>query len=213
MAEPTNPILIWAAQDVNLPQLAGPNKKAPIDDLIQKGWDKTQKPAADEFNYILNNHGQWLDWLKQSLDAGTPLNTPDTLVRRDSSGNFSANNITSNLTGIASKATQLEITRNFSLYGNVTSSAVPFNGTGNVALNTTVVSVSNAMSILTGYISNGGTIPLPSGYTEGQCYWTASIKSYYDTAAGANQSWSFSGRTITGGGDLQSFYYIIIGIK
>jgi hypothetical protein len=30
------------------------------------------------------------------------------------------------------------------------------------------------VSILTGQISNGGTIPLPDGYTEDQCHWMVS---------------------------------------
>lgn len=44
---------------------------------------------------------------KAKLDAATNLNTPSTLVLRDSSGNFSAGTITAALTGTASNATQL----------------------------------------------------------------------------------------------------------
>ena len=58
MTQPTEELIIWANTDVNLPELAGPNKTKPIDDLINKGWDFTEKPAADEFNYILNNMGE-----------------------------------------------------------------------------------------------------------------------------------------------------------
>ena len=55
MARPTEEVVLWAAQDVTLPALEGPNKVLPISDLINKGWDMNQKPAADEFNYLLNN--------------------------------------------------------------------------------------------------------------------------------------------------------------
>jgi len=66
--EPTNPLIIWASDDVTLPNLAGSNKVKPIDDLISKGWDFSQKPAADEFNYLLNNYGQWIDYLTNYVD-------------------------------------------------------------------------------------------------------------------------------------------------
>lgn len=59
---------MWAGADVNLPNLAGPNKVKPISDLILKGWDFKQKPAADEFNYILNNYAQWIEYLTDYVD-------------------------------------------------------------------------------------------------------------------------------------------------
>ena len=65
---PSNELLIWAGADVNLPNLAGPNKVKPISDLILKGWDFKQKPAADEFNYILNNYAQWIEYLTSYVD-------------------------------------------------------------------------------------------------------------------------------------------------
>jgi phage-related tail fiber protein len=65
---PSNELLMWAGADVNLPNLAGPNKVKPISDLILKGWDFKQKPAADEFNYILNNYAQWIEYLTDYVD-------------------------------------------------------------------------------------------------------------------------------------------------
>ena len=97
--QPTNDLLVWANTDVNLPNLAGPNKTEPSADLVAKGWDFKQKPSADEFNYILNNLSEWVEYLKTLTAEGTPLNTPSTLVERDASGNFAASMITSNLTG------------------------------------------------------------------------------------------------------------------
>ena len=61
--QPTNDLLVWANTDVNLPNLAGPNKTEPSADLVAKGCDFKQKPSADEFNYILNNLGEWIEYL------------------------------------------------------------------------------------------------------------------------------------------------------
>ncbi|QPI18077.1 tail fiber protein [Pectobacterium phage POP15] len=63
MAKPKDPIVVWAAQDVNLPGTGRPNKSKPIDDLLAKGYDKGQKPAAEEFNYILNMSSGWINWI------------------------------------------------------------------------------------------------------------------------------------------------------
>lgn len=63
MAKPKEPIYVWAAADVNLPSTGRPNKSKPIDDLLAKGYDKGQKPAAEEFNYILNMSSAWVAWI------------------------------------------------------------------------------------------------------------------------------------------------------
>lgn len=63
MAKPTSPIVVWARQDVKLPGTGKLNKSKPIDDLLDKGYDKGQKPAAEEFNYILNQSSGWIDWI------------------------------------------------------------------------------------------------------------------------------------------------------
>ena len=127
MTQPTEELIVWANTDVNLPKLAGPNKTKPIDDLINKGWDFTEKPTADEFNYILNNMGQWINWTVTDIEAGTSLNTPNTLVRRDGGGNFSAGTITANLNGNASTASTLQTSR--------TINGTSFNGSSNITTN------------------------------------------------------------------------------
>lgn len=66
--QPTNDLLVWANTDVNLPNLAGPNKTEPSVDLVAKGWDFKQKPSASEFNYILNNYSEWIGYLKSYID-------------------------------------------------------------------------------------------------------------------------------------------------
>jgi len=71
------------------------------------------------------------------LDA-TAASSSSTLVSRDGSGNFSANNITATLTGNADTATQLETARNFSISGDASASAISFNGSSDVNFNITV---------------------------------------------------------------------------
>src|SRR5574344_2049437 len=91
MARPTEEVVLWAAQDVTLPALEGPNKVLPISDLINKGWDMNQKPAADEFNYLLNNYAKWLIYLDEksggaSPDAPEVDSIPSTIALRGTGG-------------------------------------------------------------------------------------------------------------------------------
>lgn len=51
---------------------------------------------------------------------------------------------------------------------------------GNADTASSVNSITNNISILTGIIAHGGTIPLPSGYSEGQCHWTVSTAGIKD---------------------------------
>lgn len=163
MAQPTDDLIIWASSDVDLPNLAGPNKKRPMDDLILKGWDFKEKPTADEFNYVLNNMGQYISYLLNKVNkdttytfsgdvtgsvnsSGSDVNfiiavndnshyhtsdtildatssaTPNTIVKRDSSGNASATNWVGNLTGNADTASTL-LTGNAGTSGFTTSKA------------------------------------------------------------------------------------------
>lgn len=63
MAKPTRPIEIWAVKDIVLPVSKRNNKVRPIDDLWSKGYDKTQKPGAEEWNYIWNMTTSWLKYI------------------------------------------------------------------------------------------------------------------------------------------------------
>ena len=140
--QPTNDLLVWANTDVNLPNLAGPNKTEPSADLVAKGWDFKQKPSADEFNYILNNLGEWVEYLKTLAAEGTPQNTPSTLVERDASGNFAASMINSNLTGDvtgnANTATKWQTARTLTATGGATGTATGIDGSSNITLNLTL---------------------------------------------------------------------------
>jgi hypothetical protein len=82
----------------------------------------------------------------QAIDNATSAATPDTLVKRDATGNASFNFITANIIGTiqgtANSALQLETGRDFSISGgDITASAISFNGTGDVTLNASLNSI------------------------------------------------------------------------
>ena len=234
MPLPTDDLIIWASSDVNLPNLAGPNKVKPIDDLILKGWDFKQKPAADEFNYVLNNMGQYISYLNEdmtytfsgdvtgsvtssgsedinfnisvndnshnhtsaNISDATSIATANTVVKRDANGDAAATNWVGHLTGNADTASALQTTRTingtsfngssnittnswgasrtFTINGATTGSA-NVDGSSNITLTTTLQTLGSNIGILTGAIAHGGTIPLPSGFSESQCSWLVSV--------------------------------------
>lgn len=63
MAKPRSELVVWARQDVVLPNTGRQNKKRPIDDVLNKGYDKGEKPAVEEFNYVLNMVTDWVRYL------------------------------------------------------------------------------------------------------------------------------------------------------
>ena len=91
MARPTQAIVQWAVQDITLPGIGGANKKIPINDLQQKGYDLGQKPTADELNYLFNNWATWIAYLDEKTGGTAPEDyavdsTPNTTAKRDSNG-------------------------------------------------------------------------------------------------------------------------------
>ena len=80
------------------------------------------------------------------IDNATNAATGNTLVFRDASGNASFNyifaNIVGTISGTAAQATKLATSRDFSISGgDITASAVSFDGTGNVTLNAALNSI------------------------------------------------------------------------
>lgn len=67
------------------------------------------------------------------VDAATHLNTPSTLVQRDSNGNIYANTIYANVDGNITTATRLATPRDIGLAGDATGN-VSFDGSSNVTL-------------------------------------------------------------------------------
>jgi hypothetical protein len=80
--------------------------------------------------------------VQNSATTATSSNSGSAIVSRDASGNFSAGIITAaltgNVTGNASTATTLATGRDFQITGDVEASAVSFNGSGNLTLNTSI---------------------------------------------------------------------------
>ena len=102
---------------------------------------------------VWSNGSQWNYIFRAST---THLAGESTTVIRDTSGNFSAGTITANLNGVASKATQLETARNFWIQGKADSTPVSFNGTGDVTINITALSVDPAeVNLLNGHFLVG----------------------------------------------------------
>jgi hypothetical protein len=89
-----------------------------------------------------------------SVEANTS-NEANTVVARDSGGNFSAGTITANLTGTAANATVLQTARSFSTSGDATAPAVSFNGSGNVDL---VLTLANT-AVTSGVYGSSTQIP------------------------------------------------------
>lgn len=188
MAQPTNPLIVWASDDVILPTAQRPNKSLPSESLIQTGWDLSQKPAADEWNYLLNNNGQYLKWLieekineflKKSENLNDLANKTTARTNLDvfSKSEVNNKNILSGagLTG----GGDLSIDRTISMSTPSTVGAGSSNSTvsGASSTHSHALDATGNVAVLTGTISNGGTIPLPSGYTEAQCKWSVSTNS------------------------------------
>jgi len=80
--------------------------------------------------------------VQNSATTATASNAGSTIVSRDASGNFGAGtitaNVTGNLTGTASTAVSLFTARDFSITGDVTATAISFDGNTNVALNSSI---------------------------------------------------------------------------
>jgi hypothetical protein len=77
-----------------------------------------------------------------TANSGTSANTPNTLVKRDASGNFSAGTITGTLTGNASSATKLATAR--------TINGVAFDGSANITIPGQPITGSNGIAVTNG---------------------------------------------------------------
>lgn len=90
-----------------------------------------------------------------SVDA-TSASTANKVVARDSSGGFSATNITATLIGNASSATKLQTAR--------TINGIPFDGTGNITVSTNYTIISGANYSSTGYTNQVGSFNNGANY-------------------------------------------------
>lgn len=90
MAQPTTPIEVWARDTLDLPVTGEVNKQRPIDDLWSKGYDRGQKPACEEFNYVINMLTAWMKYIQsEGLPSYLPINGTKITFSGDLTGNAS----------------------------------------------------------------------------------------------------------------------------
>lgn len=66
-----------AMLDVNLPNTGNSNKLRPPVEVRETGYDYLQKPPAEEFNWLVHNIAQWIEYL-DSLTRDQGITTPAT---------------------------------------------------------------------------------------------------------------------------------------
>jgi hypothetical protein len=129
---------------------------------------------TDDVSYIVDLIG----------GTATSDNTPDTVVKRDESGDFSAGNITANLTGDvtgnADTATTLETSRKIEITGDATGETM-FDGSENVQISVTLDgSFATDEEVAT---AKSEAIADAASYTDGEISTLdASLKAYADEA-------------------------------
>lgn len=230
--QPNNPIVRVAQQDTILPSTQLNNKILPSTSVINVGYDANELVAAENLNYIFDNFGKWLTYLKEvgdsqigagdglqttssSIAGGQVLSVDDTVVRDPSTVVRQTRTISAGdgITGGGNLEANRTITLGTpSTVGNGSSNSVTSTShTHNLTL------TSANIAIETGNIAHGGTIPLPAGYTQEQCKWTVSVRyaestsgdiRRIDCSANSNRVVRMDGEDYTG-----TVNYIIIGVK
>lgn len=148
----------------------------------------------------------------QSIDNATSAATPNTLVRRDASGNATFQNIIVNgfisgtIDGVANAAVYLRDAQNFSITGgDITASAVSFNGTGPVALS---ASLNNIAGLTAGTYGSSTAIPVLDIAANGRVVGvtTASISTEFTLNGDTGNTTIAGGDTLTvaGGAGITS---------
>ena len=108
-----------------------------------------------------------------SATTATNLNTGNSIVACDASGDFTARNVTATLLGNATTASALETARTISLAGDLTGSA-SFDGSANITINTTAsfvgttnLSYDSATRVIASDTGTDATLPLFSSTIAG----------------------------------------------
>ena len=134
------------------------------------------------------------------IDNATSSATANTLVRRDASGNASFNNITAgSFSGTANAAIYLQNSQNFSISGgDITASAVVFNGDNPVTLNASLNTVSGlSAGFYGGAVAGTTTIPVIQVAANGRIMGIANTTatSSFTISDGTNSNTIYSGAT------------------
>ena len=59
----------WATEDTTLPATGQTNKVRPREVLRNIGWDKGQIPTCEEWNWVLNNVYNWVNYFEQEIES------------------------------------------------------------------------------------------------------------------------------------------------
>jgi hypothetical protein len=133
--------------------------------------------AGNAVNHVVIGGKYFTD----AISAATNANTASTIVKRDSSGNFSAGTITAALSGNATTATTWVAARDLSLTGDATATLSAVNGSTNVSAALTLATVNSN----TGNFGSTTTIPVITVNAKGlvTAVSTAAISSSFTIAA------------------------------
>ena len=82
-------------------------------------------------------------YFTDQINAATSNNTPNTIVKRDASGNINVGTITGTISGNASSATKWQTARDLSLTGDATATLSAVDGTSNVSASLTLATVNS----------------------------------------------------------------------
>jgi len=132
--------------------------------------------AGNAVNHIVVGGKYFTD----AITAATDANTASTIVKRDSSGNFSAGTITAALSGNATTATTWATARNLSLSGDATATLSSVDGSANVSAALTLATVNTNV----GQFGSSTSIPIVTVNAKGlvTAVSTASISSTLNIA-------------------------------
>jgi hypothetical protein len=112
-----------------------------LTDNGSNGGDRLYIGMGTETNGNAANHvvigGKWFT---DQITAATSANTISTIVKRDTSGNFSAGTITASLSGNATTATAWQTPRNLTISGDATATFSAVDGTSAVSATLTLAS-------------------------------------------------------------------------
>ena len=140
-------------------------------------------------NGVVNVGGQYYT---STVDAATNANTASTLVKRDTNGAFYGQ-----LYGHANTATTLQNSQNFSVSGgDITASAVGFNGSSGVTLN---ASLNNVNGLSSGSVGSSTSIPVIQYGANGRilAVSSAAIATSFTVSDGVNSNTVNGGSTLT----------------
>lgn len=150
--QPTDDIVRVAENDTTLPSTGLANKLEPTTQILTVGYDLNELVPAEDLNYIFDNFGKWLEYCKQVAE-----------------GQITAGN------GLESDANDIGTGQTLSVGTPSSVGAGSSNSTSPTSHSHALNISTDNVSILTGTIAHGGTIPLPSGYSESQCKWMISF--------------------------------------